>query len=92
MSSNSKYCKDCRYARRGLADYVLFLGGYRWAECRHPLSQLKRRSGKELVTGEKPKVEYSYCATMRDLDWLCGEGGQHFEPKQRLLRRRGERA
>ena len=73
MSSEPKFCKDCKYFKR---DWLF--SGHR---CLHPKARFSYAIGDYLVTGKIERNDYFYCHTMRTSVLKCGEEAVLFEPK-----------
>ena len=77
MSANAettvKFCVDCRYC--------LITEDPEFSLCNRTNRNSGENHRKFLVTGKKPPVEPSYCATQRDCTGQCGEDAKHFEPR-----------
>ena len=77
MSEDIKLCKDCKFAKRNLTDFILFLGSYRFAKCNHPSAMINPNSDYYVTGGSS---DYYFCSTQRAYD--CGKQGKYFEPKK----------
>lgn len=78
MTTEPKFCRDCKWARPTTWHKIAFLRNrYEFAKCGH--AQSLEQSENFLVDGVK---DYSYCSTMRKCD--CGREGKLWEPKEKL--------
>ena len=76
----AKFCKDCKFCKRGLTDYLFLFGTYRFARCDHPRLT---RGGEYYVDGSLRGEKY--CSNEREyyqtLD-VCGPDAKYFEAKK----------
>lgn len=76
----TKFCKDCKYYKKGIFD------DYGMARCLNSqyakLPEYDRVSGKQLTNG------WNYCDLLRKYDYAdrCSPAGRGFEPKRRYVR------
>ncbi len=82
----AKHCKDCKYSKRRIGDFIFLLGSYKLALCTHPLS-VKRDSplyhlGEDDSTSKA--LECNSCSMMRirSRDGYCGPEARFFKPKE----------
>lgn len=71
-----RFCKDCRFAHRGLLD--MMLGNWQWAKCHHRTIGYKRQT--DFVTG-KTSGGFWFCSSNRLLSQDCGAVGKYWEPR-----------
>lgn len=80
--AGEKFCRDCKHARRDLADMIVMLGSYRFAKC--ALAPKDSGCRDYFVTGKMPRRELHYCSVERDFydAKSCGPGAKNFEAKR----------
>ena len=83
-----KLCKDCRYGRRSLGDYILLLGGWDFAKCMHPAASRVSGGNTTLdytVVNGKPvghRREQLSCVLARTATFnICGPEGKLWTPR-----------
>ena len=72
----TRFCRDCRHARRGFWGGLTALGSYRYARCgRTPIARCDA-----LVEGGTDSL--LFCSTNRSRSGDCGPSGKMWEPKR----------
>ena len=77
----TKFCKDCKFCKRSLSDFIFLFGTYRFAMCARP--GLKEINTEYLV--HKKHQPDKYCSSERmTYQWVdtCGAEGKYFEAKR----------
>jgi len=79
----TKFCKDCKYAKKPLLDKIFFSGN-EFLKCKHEKAIRPNNTESDdysfLVDGKRnKKKEYYYCSSQRMFG--CGKEGKYFEKK-----------
>lgn len=85
LSDPTKYCENCKWALKPKFIDWLIMGkkhNTRFMKCGNP--KLARAKSSDAISPYLKKIpDITFCGINREFDHLCGQNGQHFEPKEK---------